>query len=191
MPILKLAVIGCGFWSSFQIAAWREFSRDVQLVAVCDRDAGRAEATARRFGGVTPYTDATEMLRREQPDVVDVITDVNTHASFVELAADHGVAVICQKPMASDLTTAQRMVAGCRKKGVPFYIHENFRWQAPIRRLKAILDMGEIGPVFKARVSFCSAFPVFDNQPFLAELDQFILTDIGSHVLDIVRYLFG
>jgi predicted dehydrogenase len=101
------------------------------------------------------------------------------------------VAVICQKPMAPDLATARRLVALSREKGVPFYIHENFRWQAPIRRLKAILDAGEIGPVFKARVSFCSAFPVFDNQPFLAELDQFILTDIGSHVLDIVRYLFG
>jgi predicted dehydrogenase len=78
MPALKLAVVGCGFWSSFQIAAWREFSRDVQLVAVCDRDAGRAGATARRFGGVAAYTDAAEMLRREKPDVVDVITDVNT-----------------------------------------------------------------------------------------------------------------
>ena len=44
---------------------------------------------------------------------------------------------------------------------------------------------------FKARVSFCSAFPVFDNQPFLAELEHFILTDIGSHVLDICRFLFG
>jgi predicted dehydrogenase len=191
MPTLKLAVVGCGFWSSFQIAAWREFSDEVQLVAVCDRDAARAQATARRFGGVTAYTDAAEMLQREKPGVVDVITDVNTHAGFVELAVRHGVAVICQKPMAPDLATARRLVALSREKGVPFYIHENFRWQAPIRRLKAILDAGEIGPVFKARVSFCSAFPVFANQPFLAELDRFILTDIGSHVLDIVRYLFG
>jgi predicted dehydrogenase len=123
--------------------------------------------------------------------VVDIITDVNTHPQFVELAAGHGAAVVCQKPMASNLDTARQMVTSCRKQGVRFYIHENFRWQAPLRRLKAVLDSGEIGPVFKARVSFCSAFPVFDNQPFLAELDQFILTDIGSHVLDIVRFLFG
>jgi predicted dehydrogenase len=40
-------------------------------------------------------------------------------------------------------------------------------------------------------VTFCSGFPVFDNQPFLAELEQFILTDIGSHILDICRFLFG
>ena len=53
------------------------------------------------------------------------------------------------------------------------------------------MDSGIIGEPFKARVSFCSAFPVFENQPFLADLEFFILTDIGSHVLDICRYLFG
>lgn len=53
------------------------------------------------------------------------------------------------------------------------------------------MQSGVIGDVFKARVTFCSGFPVFDNQPFLAELDEFILTDIGSHILDVCRYLFG
>lgn len=53
------------------------------------------------------------------------------------------------------------------------FIHENFRWQAPIRAVKQAIDSGLIGKVFKARVSFCSAFPVFDNQPFLAELGTF------------------
>jgi len=191
MPKLRLAVIGCGFWSTFQISAWREFSDDIQLAAVCDKDAGRAKATAERFGVPAAYADAEEMLRRERPDVVDIITDVDTHARFVDMAAGYGAAVVCQKPMAPDLATAQRMVATCREKGVRFYVHENFRWQAPIRRLKAVLDSGEIGRVFKARVWFCSAFPVFDNQPFLAQLEQFILTDIGSHVLDTVRFLFG
>jgi predicted dehydrogenase len=45
--------------------------------------------------------------------------------------------------------------------------------------------------VFKARVTFCSSFPVFDNQPFLAEEKKFILADIGSHILDVCRFLFG
>ena len=83
------------------------------------------------------------------------------------------------------------MVNTCKDHHVPFFIHENWRWQAPIRKLKELLNEGIIGDVFKARVTFCSAFPVFDNQPFLAELDEFILTDIGSHILDVCRFLFG
>ena len=132
------------------------------------------------------------MLQKEELDFVDIITDVDTHAQFVELAVKHGIPnVICQKPMAPDYETAKRMVKTCRDAGVKFYIHENFRWQAPVRRYKEILKSGVIGTPFKARISFLSGYPVFDNQPFLAELDHFILTDMGSHVLDVARYLFG
>ena len=93
--------------------------------------------------------------------------------------------------MAPSLEAAQQMVQRCKEKEVKFLIHENFRWQAPIRALKKKMEGGDIGKQFKARVSFTSAFPVFDNQPFLAELEHFILMDIGSHVLDICRFLFG
>jgi predicted dehydrogenase len=124
-------------------------------------------------------------------DVADVITDVNTHESFVRLAAARGVPVICQKPMAPTLAVAEGMVAACRSAGVPYFVHENWRWQTPLRALAAVLRDGRIGRPFRARVDFVTGFPVFANQPFLRELDQFILTDIGSHILDAARFLFG
>jgi predicted dehydrogenase len=123
---------------------------------------------------------------------VEIITDVDTHAKFTELAVRHGVKnIICQKPMAPGFEEARHMLTICREAGVNFYIHENYRWQAPIRRFREIMDSGIIGKPFKARVSFLSGFPVFENQPFLAKLDKFILTDMGSHVFDVTRYLFG
>jgi len=63
------------------------------------------------------------------------------------------------------------MVATCRQAGVPFIIHENWRWQTPIRHVKALLDRATIGQPFRARIQFSSGFPVFDNQPFLKELE--------------------
>jgi predicted dehydrogenase len=74
---------------------------------------------------------------------------------------------------------------------VPLFIHENWRWQTPMRAMKALLDSGRIGTPFRARVDFVTSFPVFENQPFLAEMERFILTDIGTHVLDCARFLFG
>lgn len=70
-------------------------------------------------------------------------------------------------------------------------IHENWRWQAPIRALKKKLDSGVIGKSFKARISYCNSCPVFENHPSLAELEQFIIADMGSHILDTARFLFG
>jgi D-apiose dehydrogenase len=83
------------------------------------------------------------------------------------------------------------MVSACREAGVPLYIHENWRWQTPIRALKQALDTGVIGRPFRARIDMITGFPVFANQPFLKELEQFILTDLGSHTLDTARFLFG
>jgi predicted dehydrogenase len=190
MKPLRFAVIGTGFWSNYQIAAWKELE-GVELVAVYNRTRKRAEEVAAKFGVPKVYDDATELIENETLDFVDIITDVDSHADFTLLAANKGIDVICQKPMAPSFEIAQKMVDHCKKKNVKLFIHENFRWQAPIRALKKAMDEGEIGKPFKARVSFCSAFPVFDNQPFLAKLEHFILTDIGSHVLDICRFLFG
>lgn len=197
MQKLKFAVIGTGFWANYQLPAWFELEH-VELVALCNRTRARADEFARRFNVPHVYDDVDELLDRHRTggpadklDFVDIITDVDTHLYFTTKAAEHKLDVICQKPMGPSLEAAQQMVTVCREQGVRLYIHENFRWQTPIRQLKAVLDSGVIGQPFRATVSFCSAFPVFDNQPFLAELEQFILTDIGSHVLDVCRFLFG
>jgi predicted dehydrogenase len=188
--MLKGVVIGTGFWSNFQIPAWQELQA-VKITGLYNRTFEKAKAIGEKFGISNIYDDAEALLEKERPDFVDIITDVDTHPHFARLAAERNIDVVCQKPMATSLQLAKDMLAICKSNNVRLFIHENFRWQLPVRRLKEALDSGVIGRPFKARVSFCSAFPVFDNQPFLKALDHFILTDIGSHVLDICRFLFG
>jgi predicted dehydrogenase len=188
--LIRVAVVGSGFWARFQIAGWRELP-GVEIAALYNRTRTKAEHLARHFSVRTVYDDAEEMLARERVDVIDVITDVDTHARFVSLAARHKVPVICQKPLAPTLAAAEEMVKSCAASGVPLFVHENWRWQAPIRALRRALDDGSIGRVFRARVDFVTGFPVFANQPFLRALEQFVLTDIGSHILDTARFLFG
>jgi predicted dehydrogenase len=107
------------------------------------------------------------------------------------MAARKGIPVICQKPIAANLHDAEEMVAVCKNAGVPLFIHENYRWRRGLREVKKVLDSGRIGKPFRGRVECSCSFPVFDNQPFLKDLQRFILTDIGSHVLDSARFLFG
>ncbi len=190
MRELRFAIIGTGFWSRYQLAAWKEL-QSVRCVALYNRTRSKAEAMARDFDIPAVYDDVEALLSKEPLDFIDIITDVGTHRRFVELAAAHKVPVICQKPMAPSLADARAMNTACREAGVPFFVHENWRWQTPIRALKNRLDDGLIGRVFRARIQYSNSFPVFDNQPFLKELEQFILTDIGTHILDTTRMLFG
>jgi len=190
MAPLRFAIFGTGFWARFQLAAWRELA-GVECVALYNRTRAKADALAREFGVPRVYDDPLALLDQEQLDFIDIITDVDTHSRFVQLAAQRNIPVICQKPMAATLAEAERMVAACRDAGVPFFIHENWRWQTPIRQLKRVLDAGTIGRPFRARIDMISGFAVFANQPFLKELEQFIITDMGSHTLDLARMLFG
>ena len=168
---LRFAIIGTGFWANYQIAAWLEIP-GVHIVALYNRTKNKTEAINAKFGlNATVYDDYEALLKNETIDFVDIITDVDSHEMFTVMAAEKKVNVVCQKPMAATFEQANKMVETCKNVGVNFFIHENFRWQAPIRKLKNALDSGVIGKPFKSRVLFCSAFPVFDNQPFLATLD--------------------
>ncbi len=189
MTETRIAVFGAGFWARFQIAAWQELP-GVQIVALYNRTRSKAEALADTFDIPAVYDDPEALINAEQPDALDIITDVDTHSRFVHLAAAHRIPVICQKPMAPSLAEAEQMVRVCAEAGTPLLIHENWRWQTPLRRLKQVLDSGAVGKPFRAHIQFSSSFPVFDNQPLLKELEQFILTDIGSHILDTARFLF-
>jgi len=190
MKTLRFAAIGAGFWARYQLAAWREVE-GAECAAVCDRHVARAQALARDLGITAAYGDPEELFRKERLDFVDIITTMESHGPLVRLAASRGVGAICQKPMAPTLEEAEGMVAACRKAGVPFFVHENWRWQTPLREVKKVLDSGRIGRPFRARITMVSGFPVFVNQPNLREDERFILLDMGTHLLDLARFYFG
>jgi D-apiose dehydrogenase len=190
MAVLRGAVIGCGFFAVNHLHGWRD-TKGAQIVAICDQSPGRLKIAGEQFGITARYSNAADMLAKEKLDFVDIATTAPSHRALAELAAGHGLAVICQKPFAPTLRDAKAIVAACDKAGVLLMVHENFRWQSPLQRVKAILDAGEIGEIFWGRVSFRSAYDVFSGQPYLAEGERFIVEDLGIHALDIARFLFG
>lgn len=190
MKPLKFAIFGTGFWSQFQLGGWQELE-GAECVALYNRTLSKARDLGKRFGVAAAYDDPEALMQNEELDFIDIITDVDTHRQFTALGARYGKDVICQKPMAPDFETAREMMELTRKAGVRYYVHENYRWQPQFRRVKQILDEGLIGKPFRCKTGFNTAFPVFDTQPFLATLENFALTDQGSHQFDVLRYLFG
>ena len=189
MAELRVAVAGAGFWAGYQTAAWGEVP-GVRVVAVSDPDRGKAERLAGRLGAVA-YADPAEMIDRQRPGVMDVIAAVPAHAPLVRLAVEKRVPVICQKPMAETPAECEALVAEATRAGAWFAVHENWRWQAPLRRVKEVLAAGTIGTPFRARLDFLSGFDVFANQPTLKSLAEFIIADLGCHLLDLARSYFG
>lgn len=187
---MKGALIGCGFFAQNHLHAWRDI-QGVEIVALCDSDAARLQTTAQSFNVSRTYTDAAEMLAAGGFDFVDIATTVGSHRALVELAAQVGVHIICQKPFAENMVDARVMVNAAQAAGKTLMVHENFRWQSPIQAALQVVESGDIGDPFFCRVSFRSGYDVFSGQPYLAEGKRFIIEDLGIHILDIARALVG
>ena len=185
----RYALIGCGFFAQNHLHAWSQ-NPDVELVATCDVDFEKAKLAAANFGGKA-YASAEELFANEDLDFVDIATTPPTHKYMVELAAKHGVAAICQKPLAWDMADAKSMVKAMSDKGLPFMVHENFRFQTPMRKIKEIIDSGAIGRPFFGRISFRTAHDVYSAQSWLVESERMIIVDVAVHLFDLARYFIG
>lgn len=188
MSNLQGGLIGCGFFAPNHLHAWQEV-QGAEITAVCDLDEDKALACSQKFGVGSIYTNVGEMLDAESLDFIDIVTQPATHHSLVEAAVSHGLPVICQKPLAPSLAEARAIIEACRDADVPLMVHENFRWQRPMRALKDAVD--ELGELFFGRISFRSAYDVYADQPYLAEDERFIIHDLGIHLLDLCRFFMG
>lgn len=188
--VLSAGLIGCGFFAENHLQAWTRIE-GVKLVSVCDREVEKAKRAADKFGVAKFYGDAAEMIESERLDFVDIITTMPTHRPLVELMARHRIPTIVQKPFAPSWEDCLAMVKVCREAGVPLMVHENFRFQIPMLAVQKVLRSGAIGDVKFGRISFRTSFDVYANQPYLAREEQFIILDLGTHLLDLARVFQG
>lgn len=191
---LKGVMIGAGRFARFQAEAWRRVE-GAQIVAVADAAPGRAEEFSEHFRIASAYHDAAEMLDRERPDFVDIVTRPDSHLELVRLAARCGASVICQKPMAPSWEECVAMVNACAYANVRLLIHENWRWQPWYREIKRLLDQGAVGRPFYAsfvmRNSDGRGAEPYMTQPYFREMERLLVYEMVVHFIDTLRFLLG
>src|SRR5262245_26134362 len=141
---LRGVMIGAGYFAGFQAEAWERIS-SAAIVAVADSAPGKARAFAEKFGIPHAYESVDEALDRDKPDFVDIATRPKSHLDLTRRAAQRGLHVICQKPMAPTGADCLSMCEVCETAGVRLLIHENWRWQPWYREIKRLLDAGALG----------------------------------------------
>jgi predicted dehydrogenase len=189
---MKGALIGCGFFAQNHLNAWRDLRAEgIDLVAVCDIDPAKASAAAETFGVAHAYTDPAALFAEQQLDFVDIATRMDTHKDLVLIAIRHGVNVIVQKPFAPSYADCVVMVEAAAKAGLRLAVHENFRYQAPMRVIAETLASGAIGTPTWGRIAFRTGYDVYRTQPYFHHEKKLAILDVGIHVLDLARVFLG
>jgi len=195
MNRLKGVGIGAGYFSRFQYEAWRRIP-EVEITAIYNRTEQKARAMMAEYGIQRYYSDWREMIERERPDFVDIITPPETHEEMCAFAARRGVHIICQKPLAPAFETSRRIVETAREAGVRFMVHENWRWQPWYRQIKRIQQAGLVGEfthiLFVMRMGDgWGPNAYLDRQPFFRHYPRLLVYETGVHFIDMFRYLVG
>ena len=147
------------------------------------------------------YGDYLELLEKEKLDFIDVASAPFAHKEQVISAANHGYHVLCQKPLAPTDDDVLEMIAACEAANVLFSVNENWRWRTWYREIKEILGRRVIGEPRYVRITKHSniTLPGVDGsppsltkkQPYTMDLDHLIIFEWGTHILDVLRFLFG
>ena len=187
--------IGAGYFAPFQYEAWTRIP-EVEIVAIYNRTEERARALMAQYGIPRFYGDWKEMLDRERPDFVDIITPPETHEEMCAFAAARGIHIICQKPLAPTYEASQRIVDDSAAAGVRFMVHENFRWQPWYRAIKDVQVRGDIGDFthihFLMRMGDGWGEDAYlARQPFFRDYPRLLIYETGVHFIDTFRFLLG
>jgi 1,5-anhydro-D-fructose reductase (1,5-anhydro-D-mannitol-forming) len=166
-----------------------------ELAAVVSRDRERADRFARQFAARRAYTRYEDMLQDPSVTVVAIHTPNALHAEQAIAAARAGKHVFCDKPMATSVADAERIVSECERAGVKLGINFHNRFMPCFVDCKAIIERGEIGEVKLATIEASPGARVEERlgtwrlDPALAGLGTTM--SIGVHIYDILRYLLG
>lgn len=192
---LKGVAMGAGYFSHYQYEAWQRIP-EVEMTALYNRTIEKTEIIREKYGVLRAYDNFRQMIDEEKPDFVDIITPPETHLEMCQYAAERGIAIICQKPLAPTLAESQQIVDIVKKYNVPFMVHENFRWQPWYREIKHIIDAGILGEVyhihFRMRMGDGWGEDAYlARQPFFREYPRLLVYETGVHFIDTFRYLLG
>jgi D-apiose dehydrogenase len=195
MEKFRVATVGAGYFSQFHHEAWARIG-SVDLVAVCDQDAGKARAFAERFNIPRVYADPAEMLDRERPDLLDIVTPPPSHLPLIRLAAERKIATVCQKAFCRSLDEAEEAVHVAEEAGMLLVVHENFRFQPWYAEAKRLIEEGTLGDVFQVAFRLRpgdgqGARAYLDRQPYFQSMERFLVHETAIHFIDTFRYLLG
>lgn len=188
MPRLRVGVIGLGRMGQIHARHLAELP-EAELVVVGSRRPEVAERVARELG--TAWAAGYEaVLERRDLDAIVIATATREHVDHVVQAAEAGLAIFCEKPIALSLEDTDRALAAVERAGVPLMVGFMRRFDPPYARAKQLIEAGVIGrPVLYKGVNRDPQWPAHEDDDPAVSGGFFV--DMGVHDYDLARWLMG
>ena len=195
-PKLRCGIIGAGDFGAICHLPGLQSHPQAEVVALCRRSYDPARSLADKFGVPDVHKDYLELCARNDLDAVTVATPTVVHAEQSIAALRSGKHVFCEKPLAMNLLEAREMVRVAEDSGKVHQVGFTFRYNFGVQELRRRVRAGDIGLPYYVRVQYdgWEGLRASFRSGWQDKLDTAgggVLYNLGSHLFDIVRYLFG
>ncbi len=191
---IKIALVGCGRISKNHLAAIKNHSDRLELVAVCDTDSAALDSAMSEYK-VKGYSNLNELLKYSDADAVSICTPSGLHAEQVIQVARAGRHVITEKPMATRWPDGLRMVRACDVAGVRLFVVKQNRRNATLQLLKKAVEQDRFGRIYMANLNVFWTRPqdYYDQAKWRGtwEFDGGALMNQASHYIDLLQWVIG
>jgi predicted dehydrogenase len=186
MPKVKAAVIGTGLIAGKKhIPAFLKHKNKVDLVALVDINQEAAQKVASKFGIPKTYTDISEMIAQEKPDLVDICTPPGTHVRLAVEAMRLGCNVLIEKPMALTVAECDQIVEAKEKYGVKVCVGHSDLFYYPFMEARELIAKGTIGEFRGMRIflSTPTSYMTSQKDHWAHKLPGGVIGESGPHVV--------
>lgn len=179
---IKAAVIGIGNMGKNHVRTYFEIE-DIDLVAVADLNETLGTEMAEQFKAQY-YKDYKDMLTSIKPDMVSVCVPTAYHFDVAKDVIDAGVSLLLEKPITMQVAEGEELLKSAKKRGVKILVGHIERFNPAIKKVKEMIDKGELGEITSIMARRVGGFP-----PQIKDAN--IAVDLAIHDIDIVNYLLG
>ncbi len=166
-------------------------SDDFKAVAVVDpnSEALAAAGTILELDETRQFRDLATAVAQVEADALLSVTPPNVHAEHAEIAAEAGLHLLVEKPLAPDLKAATKMVERAEAKQLQLMVGQNRRWDPEPLALKAAFDSGSLGAFGHGHIDFFLGIDFRGS--FRQTMPHVLLVDMAVHHVDLARYILG
>lgn len=188
---LKWGIVGLGRFTEHSFLPAIKSVRKSTVTSLCSRDFNRAKELAEKFGVPNYFNNYDEFLKSDI-DVVYVASANAFHHEQVIKAANSGKHIFCEKPLALNSKQAEEMIEAAKRNNVLFAVNYVHHFHPLVLKAKELLKDQRLGKLVSVHVNFNIDFPPDNNFRFKKELSGGgALRDIGTHMIDLLRFFGG
>lgn len=192
MDKIRWAVVGTSDFALDWIARGVSLGSNAELAAIVSRDEARGKAAAERAGAPLHFT-SIETIDRDKVDGVFLVLPNRQHAPYAIAAAQRGLHVIVEKPMAPTLAECRAMIDAAREAKVTLAVAQCMEWAPPVVKARELVESGAIGIPISGSVSASWNIPPGGHwrEDETTEQGGGPLLDAGVHAIDAIQRILG